>query len=272
VLLRARAPESPFQTVHTDFPYTAYRWSLRRACAYRRLRRYPRRPSVVSRQTPCRVSEDHARAPPLGRDAEPVREFSCFVYGRVVGPCGHALALTSFPRRDQSRAPSLECRYGRHRRRYYVPLGLPLRTTSLHLRLIDVAFARRAPQSRASPVPYQTFTTCPLPYSEGVLHASGHTRAVCCLRRDMIGSATPPFGAFSHEAAEVHLPWARGFAPAWMGIHPAFGFRRSAWTAGFRQTPGACYAAHRRAYRDGTRTRWFGTASRPFVGRVQDAP
>lgn len=25
--MRARAPESPFQTVHTDFPYTAFGWS-----------------------------------------------------------------------------------------------------------------------------------------------------------------------------------------------------------------------------------------------------
>src|SRR3989442_2207875 len=63
-------------------------------------------------------------------------------------------------------------------------------------RLIGTAFARRGPPVRVSPVPHQSFAACPLPYPGGVRRASSLPRAVCCLRRDMTGSTTPPFGSY----------------------------------------------------------------------------
>jgi hypothetical protein len=46
--------------------------------------------------------------------------------------------------------------------------------------------------------------SCALPVSQA---------AVCCLRREMIGSATPPFGFLSHEAAKFTLShWAHWLA------------------------------------------------------------
>ncbi len=97
----------------------------------------------------------------LGTHAQPVVEFSCFFRG-VVGPFGHALTLTSDRRCDQSRAPSLGWRYGRHRHRYYEPLGLPSGSMPFRSRLISTAFARRRLPVRVSPVPLQTFAACPL--------------------------------------------------------------------------------------------------------------
>ena len=80
-------------------------------------------------------------------------------------------------------------------RRYYDPLGLPLRTTRLHLRLIRAALPRRGLRRRVSPVPHRALSTCCAPYP-------GRTRGVCCsglphrergLRRDMLGSAPALF-------------------------------------------------------------------------------
>jgi len=70
--------------------------------------------------------------------------------------------------------------------------------------------------------------------------------AVCCLRRDMIGSATPPFGYISHEAARFASCWAYGFASRPGAVQLPSGFRRSARPSGFRPRDGACYAALRR--------------------------
>ncbi len=85
---------------------------------------------------------------------------------------------------------------GFHRlHRYYGPLGLPLGTIPFHLRLIGTAFAGRRPPSRVSPVPHHSFAACRLPYPGRVLRGSGPTHAVCCLRPDMTGSASSPFGS-----------------------------------------------------------------------------
>ena len=103
---------------------------------------------------------------------------------------------------------------GFHRlRRYYGPLGLPLDTARFRLRLISAAFARRGPSRRVSPVPHQAMPTCRLPYPGSVLRLSGCRSAVCCLRPDMTGSATSPFGFISHGAAKFTLSHsARRFA------------------------------------------------------------
>lgn len=193
--MRARVPESPFQTVRVDFPHTAYRWSSHEACASKRTLRANRSLRAVTPQSVQRATQQSAAQVTLGTHAQPVLEFSCFFRG-VVGPFGHALTLTSGRRRDQSRAPFLGWRSGHHLLRYYEPLGLPSGTVPLRSRLIGPAFARRGPPVRVSPVPHQTLAACPLPYPGSVLRASSLARAVCCLRRDMIGSATPPFGSY----------------------------------------------------------------------------
>ena len=107
----------------------------------------------------------------------------------LMGLRGHALALTSFNQRDQSRAPFLRRRYGRRLHRYYEPLGLPSDTRPFHTRLIGQAFARREPPGRVSPVPCRTVGACPPQYPGGVLHRSGSHR--CSLlpspRHDRLG-------------------------------------------------------------------------------------
>ena len=202
----------------------------------------------------------------LGVRGQPGPRFSCFFKG-VVGPFGHALTLTPVRERDQSRAPFLRCRYGRHHPRYYEPLGLPPSTVTLRHRLIATAFARRGPPGRVSPVPHQAFATCPLPYPEGVLRISGHRPpAVYCLRRDMIGSATLPFGTyltglqrFTHVGPAALLPLHEAFTPLTAFDTP---LRRPDLSG----RPEPATRRTRRAYRDGTHTRWSGTASGPRSG------
>src|SRR5687768_8374337 len=100
------------------------------------------------------------------------------------------------------------------RHRYYEPLGLPPSTTPLHHRLIGIAFARRGPPGRVSPVPYQAVWTCPPPYPVGVLHPSGSHG--CSLLpsswHERLGHPIP-FGYLCHEAARFTSRWARQLAP-----------------------------------------------------------
>ena len=81
---------------------------------------------------------------------------------------------------------------GFHRlHRYYEPLGLPLGTTPLRLRLIGAAFAQRGPPRRVSPVPHQAFLTCPLPYPGSVLRPSVLGRSLLpSPRHDRLGHST----------------------------------------------------------------------------------
>lgn len=80
--------------------------------------------------------------------------------------------------------------------RYYGPLGLPPDSRPLRTRLIGRVFAGRRRSGRVSPVPLQTVAACRLPYPGRVLGASGPSRPVCCLHREMTGSAPPPFGSY----------------------------------------------------------------------------
>ena len=104
----------------------------------------------------------------------------------------HLLPYTSM---TKSRAPSLFPAFTGPQQ-YYEPLGLPPGSLTLRTRLIARVFAERRRPGRVSPVPFQTVATCRLPYPGRVLGASGRFRPVCCLRRDMIGSAPPPFGSY----------------------------------------------------------------------------
>ena len=161
------------------------------------------------------------RSPVLGISRQPFLEFSCFFKGDV-GPCGHALTLTPIPGATKAGPlPSGKVLVPSHHR-YYEPLGLPPRTVTLRHPLIATAFARRGPPGRVSPGPHQAFATCPLPYPEGVLRISGPSHpAVCCLRRDMIGSATLPFGTyltrrqrFTHVGPAALLPLSGPYRPS----------------------------------------------------------
>jgi hypothetical protein len=136
----------------------------------------PRVPQVVTLRDPFETcTKKNVSLPVLGDQEKPAVKLSCLFYG-VVEPLGHALALTLTHRRDQSRAPSLRWRYGRHPQRYYEPLGLPPDSLPFRTRLIGRVFAGRRRSGRVSPVPCRAFTTCPPPYPGNVLHRSGSTR------------------------------------------------------------------------------------------------
>ena len=149
--------------------------------------------------------------------------------------------------------------HGLHR--YYEPLGLPPGTTPFRLRLIGAAFARRGPPGRASPVPRQTFSTCPPLYPGGVHRPLRYKDDVCCLRRDMIGSATPPFGAYlTRLQGSLHA------GPA--DLLPSHGLHTKTAKAcdtplsrrDLAPRPGSA-ARRTGAYRGGTHTRWLDEAS-----------
>jgi hypothetical protein len=264
--LRARVPDSPFQTVLASFPHTAYRWSSRAACGQHADEDANHPPQGRRPWGLFRVDDGTDRRCGLGDHGQLLPRFSGFFKG-VVGPTGHALTLTPVPERDQSRAPSLRRRSGRRHPRYYEPLGLPPGTVTLRHRHIATAFARRGPPGRVSPVPHQAFATCPLPYPEGVLWVSGHCRStVYCLRRNMIGSATLPFGTyltrlqrFTHVGPAALLPLHEAYAPLTAFDAPLR--RRHFW-----RRPEPATRRTRRAYRGGTLTRWSGAASGPHPG------
>src|ERR1700722_7862335 len=126
---------------------------------------------------------------PLGTSPQRTLQFSYFLFG-VVGPCGHALALTCIHPLDQSRGPSLRC----------VLHTLTGTTTPSDCRPARGTFAlcaytprciRRGPPGRLSPVPHRSFATCRRQYPgkpQCVLRLS-HT--VCCLHCEMTSSALP---------------------------------------------------------------------------------
>ena len=131
------------------------------------------------------------------------RRWSSQLYERVIGSCDHALRLPPYVGTTKAGSLPSSGLFDR-RRQYYGPLGLPPSTIPFRHRLIGIAFARRGPLGRISPVPYQAVLTCPPPYPVGVLHPFRFQDAVCCLRRGMSGSAYPsPFGFLCHGAARV---------------------------------------------------------------------
>ena len=111
----------------------------------------------------------------------------------------------SLPSTGLSIASSIHCEHAavfNRRRRYYEPLGLPPDTASFHRRLIEAATPDVG--RRDGSLQFRT-ELCP----HALLHTPRAsctppeilTDAVYCLRRDMIGSATRPFGFLCHEAA-----------------------------------------------------------------------
>jgi len=202
---------APVQTVHADFPHTAYQWSSARSIVRpcpsgQRLRRRGNRLAchrqvvtptgwVLHRHTPARC--------PLGYGPELPLQLSHFVARHVVdgvvrsGLAGHSLALTrSISMTTAGTLPSSRVmphglrRFGlRLAQRYYDPLGLPLRTSRLRLGLIRARSPRLGPRRRASHVPHLSLHTCCAPYPAAATGALRFLRQRCCLRRDMSGSA-----------------------------------------------------------------------------------
>src|SRR6185437_10715404 len=141
--------------------------------------------------------------------------------------------------------------------RYYDPLGLPLHSGRLRLRLIRLASPRRGPCRRVSRVPHRSLHACCAPYPAGATCALRISRRWCCLRREMTGSAP---GLFLCRGCRLHfmlrpaclLPAAR--------LLPPDGLLTPRSTA--RVSPGRLGPATRcsDACRGGTLTRWRGAA------------
>lgn len=187
-------PEAPSQTVRAGFSHTAYRWSSCAACTPPEARQSLASGGSSPRQMSYGRARDRPAPPTFGGRKQSWKARDAFARGCWASrPCPHT---SGRPGRDQSRAPSLRERCGRSPHRYYGPLGLPPGSRSFHPRLIERVFARRGRPGRASPVPCRAVTACPPPYPGSVLLPSGSPGAVCCLRRDMIGSAAPPFGSY----------------------------------------------------------------------------
>jgi len=183
--------------VRADFPHTAYRWSVR-------IRRYANawtaKPSLrlLTGVTPSRRAAEGGRHPcadwPHPQSMLRVARFDAErrLSGVIgTGPAGHALARSHFI--DETRAGVLPSRRVIRRgvQQYYDPLGLPLRTTRFHHRLIRVALPRPGPRRRASRVPFVSLHACcsPYPAETPCAYTSGQGRRRHGLRRDMTGSA-----------------------------------------------------------------------------------
>src|SRR5580693_3154747 len=165
------------------------------------------REDVTPRDAVVQRVEPATRAP-LGREPQSALELSHFVdrprpTGVVgTGLAGHALALTSAY--DVTTAGTLPSRrvVRRGDRRYYDPLGLPLRSARFHLRLIRATSPRRRRRRRASRVPPRSLVACCAPYPAGTPHALRLQRAGRRLRRDVSGSAP---GLFLCRGCRLHL-------------------------------------------------------------------
>jgi hypothetical protein len=146
---------------------------------------------------------------PLGRSVKRTLEFSHFIYG-VVGPCGHALALTSLRTRSESKGPSFPsgCVVLKIKSTMALSDSLP-GTLELRLLLISrVCFPLWATPGEGLPSSILHFPLIPLPLTPGdslallqVLHAFLGLRLV------LPGSASPcsHFHGGSYEAAGFTL-------------------------------------------------------------------
>jgi hypothetical protein len=129
---------------------------------------------------------------------------------------------------------------------YYDPLGLPLCSARLRLRLIRAALPRPGPHRRVSRVPLVSLSACCAPYPAGAKQALWNKPAPCCLRREMTGSAP---GLFLCRGCRLHFM----LRPAdWLPTHGGLSTSRS----GSKNLSFALEPATRRssAYRDRTCT------------------
>ena len=197
---------------------------------------------------------------PLGRGPQSALKLSHFIERPtppgVVGNrlAVHALTLTFFSDMTTPGALPSGCVVLRRHRRYYDPLGLPLHSARLRLRLIRVASPRHGPCRRASPVPHRSLNACCAPYPGGTPRAfcSGLLRGGRGLRREMSGSAPP---LFICRGCRLHLM-----------LRPAFLLppqRLSTSRSGHEDLSSLDLGpatGRSGAYPDGTFTRWNGAA------------
>jgi len=155
---------------------------------------------------------------PLGCDGERALEATDLCAGRspsgVVGSGGpdHALTRTFRARATKAGAlPSGRVLLHAHRR-YYDPLGLPLRDARFRHRLIRATLPRPGRRRRVSPVPHQTVHACRPPYpGEPCDAVPGRVRRRPGLHRAVRGSALP---LFLCRGGRVHLMLRPALAPS----------------------------------------------------------
>jgi hypothetical protein len=118
--------------------------------------------SAWKRRPGCRLAAAHSRRGSCRTLSSGYAARGCWEATSAV----HALALTFFSDRpSQGPFPSAPPS------RYYDPLGLPLHSARLRLRLIRVASPRHGPCRRASPVPHRSLNACCAPYPGGTPRA-----------------------------------------------------------------------------------------------------
>ena len=209
---------------------------------------------------------------PLGCDPEAPLQLSHFVaWPTATGVVrsalgGHSLTLTCSG--TMTTAGTLPSRHvmlrgvrsrGRgHGLRYYDPLGLPLHRLRFRPGLIRTPLPRQRRCRRVSRVPRCSLHACCAQYPAGARRELRCSHVVCCLRRDMSGSAS---GLFICRGCKLHfmlrpacwLPAAR--------LWPPDGLSTSRSGTGI--SPVYLGPATRRtdAYRDGTCTHWNRAAS-----------
>ena len=168
-------------------------------------------PRLQQDVTPADVVVQRVEAPsrrPLGRGPQSSLQLSHFVARPTAGGVvrsalgGHSLALTCFA--DMTTAGTLPSGrvVRRDPRRYLGPLGLPLRSGRLRLRLIRRAWPRRGPRRRVSRVPHSSLHACCAPYPAGTDGALRNMRRRGGLRREMTGSAP---GLFLCRGCKLHF-------------------------------------------------------------------
>jgi hypothetical protein len=151
-------------------------------------------------------------------------------FKRVIGSDDHALRLPPYTGTTKAGSLPSSGLVGR-RRRYYEPLGPPPSTIPFRHRLIGIAFVRRGPPGRVSPVPYQAVLTCPPPYPVGVLHPSG-SRGCSLLPSSWHERLGHPSlsGSYVTRLQGSPFDWARQLASLPATLRPPQGFRHPAWT------------------------------------------
>jgi hypothetical protein len=237
--------------VRADFPHTAYRRSSGVAACSGRGSRGSRR---TSRSHPRRVARRAFRVRNLlGRRAVLASRASCFSVLQTQlgvvrsGLAGHSLTRSRFLSPIEAGALPSRDVLRRRDRRYYGPLGLPLRGCRLRLRLIRRASPRRGLRRRVSRVPRFSLNACCSLYPAGARCALWCSHCGCCLRRDVSGSAS---GLFLCRGCRIHLM-----------LRPAFGLppkRLLTPRFGVADLSADRRPASRRtsAYRGGACTRW----------------
>jgi len=176
-------------------------------------------------------------------------------FKRVIGSCDHALRLPPYSSTTKA-GPLPSSGLLDRRRQYYGPLGLPPSTIPFRHRLIGIAFVRRGPPGRVSPVPHQAVMTCPPPYPVDVLHPSD-SRGCSLLPspwHDRLGHPSLS-GSYVTRLQGSPFDWARQLASLSVTLRSPQGFRRSAWMTGLSADPPEPATRRTGAYRGGTLTR-----------------